>query len=343
MLGVSETYGYDLARGKEVLKTQDNIISLDKVFARYAAQPGSAEFQAEVDRIKAIWSKVVPDSEKELRTYIVDLIFGRWCDLALDDEETEARQLLYAVRAQGVLSAWLSPGFKRISVDKNDRRTLSGLTDAKVQARGLAVSTRAFELLKKHKLPPAGFFEPEPGVKPDHITAAKRHGYSMFRIHAFSDHVGWLAREAASLEELVKVFTEAYNSDLPADLMFLDEVFGDCEIGYVNNAVMLATHAAQWEKAGEYAVALFRYFPEFLTNDTQGVLAICKDTSMWPAMAAVIAKAPPSFEQEALVARLRGGDHALTNMMKSVEKMLEPIAAGECYIKVLKAGDVKWP
>jgi hypothetical protein len=303
-----------IKNGRDI-KHPEKRAHFDSIFRkRVAAEPGSNDY-------RALWADVQAtahgDSDPLRKRYLVATAYGHWSDIALDKTRPDAERLLVGRMAQFVLYGW-SRG--------NGGATFMDVVPSEAKQKGREVNAAVIEILSRNPTAPSGLFDQ--GAE----AAAAELGYRIFRIRLFADRIGWQTPNCDA--DRARYYEEAFNAGLSTDLMLVHEELEHAEVGHPYRAFVLATHASEWHRAGEYAIDLLRTFPEILTASVAGIKPMLEDRDVWPGLAAMMVhrwrEIPTGLHRV-----LENPEPRHAGAVSKIRAMMAGVKANERYLSVL--------
>ena len=330
--GISRTSGHILANGGSI-KDPGKLTQFENVFRmKVFAEPGSSSYQSHWADVKNTVDKT--RAEPRFSRELVPAAYGHWSAIALDENRSDADRILVGRMAEFVLYH-----FARTPKDK----LLTGLPERvdpeAAKIRGREVIDSLVGILSAHPTPPDGLFEQGSKI-------AQEQGYRMLRIRLHGDYTGWRYAHAVDWRfsdaprdtERTRVLEDAYRTGQAQDLMWLHEELEGSDVGHPNSAFVLATHAGDWLRAGEYGARLLQAFPALLTERVKDLSALLDDRTVWPGVAAMMVHRwldIPAGCRAVLEAPSAQYDPA----MALIRRMVPAVEAGASYLSALKTGE----
>jgi hypothetical protein len=313
-VGLSRGTAYKLIVKGEPLKDPEMLKHFEEVFRDLIiAEPGSDPYRQQWASIKKTMEKG-DDFEKLV---IIASAMGAWADIALDETRNDAERILVGRLVQYVLFYASRAQSTGTVLD----------VDPKVAfARGAKVNKEVVKLLLANDMPPPGMF--------DHCSPeAKARGYSVFRTRLISDELGW--NQPITDEGRAELFARAYKNGIASVLMHIDEDFGHRDVTYSYRAFVMATHAGDWHRAGEYALTLLKFFPEILTKKISNIKAMLDDRDVWPGLAALLALRLADIPA-GIRATLENPEPHHQNAVDVIYAMMASVHSSQSYLEVLE-------
>jgi hypothetical protein len=165
--------------------------------------------------------------------------------------------------------------------------------------------------------------------------ATQELGYRIFRIRLFADRIGW--QTPTEDADRAQLYEEAFEAGLATDLMWVHEELEHAEVGHPYRAFVLATHASEWSRAGEYGIDVLKAFPDLLTAKVGGINPLLEDHTVWPGVAAMM-----EHRWHDIPTKLRGildnprPEHVTA--ISRIREMMACVKADDRYLSVLKMG-----
>jgi hypothetical protein len=263
--------------------------------------------------------------------YIIPLAISDWAAVALDPGKLLRDRIIYGHRAQRV---FFDCSYK---IDRKRLEEIAGpsrVTNDALTTLGRRLIDTVVELITKNTEPPPDLFPP--GSSSDAVKA----GYRFLRIEMHNHQTGWYGLSLKDDKLRAKHYAKAYKSGLAHELMWLHSIVRTLEIAYANNAWNLAIHAADWQESLRYADELFKYFPQFISEQVMGLRPVCEDRTVWPGIAAIVSDSRyPGLD--CLRDQLGKQRDVFSDMMTSVRRMLPGIVRRLPYHKVMELGNAE--
>ena len=322
--GFSPALASYVANGRPI-KNPTKLAHFENVFrTEVAAEVGSVDYQKLWADVRAVVDGT--RAEPLFSAYLVPAAHGQWAAIALDTNRSDAERLLAGRMAEFILYHYThnrKTGFANKYVVEVDPTA--------AQERGHRVIACLARILASNPTPPPGLF--------DHgMLAAQELGYQIFRRRLFADHTGWQAKVLTGDADRAQHFADAYNAGMATDLMWLHEELEHSDVGHPCNAFVLATHAGDWPRVGEYGVALLRAFPNLLTEEVGNTSALLDDRPVWPGVAAMMTHRwldiPPKLRRVST-----DPDTKHITALRRIRQMMAGVKVGDPYLSVLKMGE----